>query len=154
MALSRKDYEEIIQSAKAVKQIEKEIAEMVAKGVDKNDENLKLKKKQLEVDKARLNALRKGNEELESEYKAADKLFKLSSNAQRSILAGLDDQKKAKDLYYKRIQKIVEFEKKGHIAVSEGMKAIKGIEDDILSIRNKSSLVSYDAAKALEEIEE
>ena len=127
---------------------------MVAKGVDKNDENFKLKKKQLEVDKARLNTLRSGNEELESEYKAADKLFKLSRNNQREILAGLDDQKKAKDLYYTRIQKIVEFEKKGQIAVSEGMKAIQGIENDILSIRNKSSLVSYDAAKALEEIEE
>ena len=88
MALSRKDYEDIIQSAKAVKQIEKEIAEMVAKGVDKSDENFKLKKKQLEVDKARLSTLRSGNEELESEYKAADKLFKLSSNAQREILSG------------------------------------------------------------------
>ena len=154
MALSRKDYEEIIQSAKAVKQIEKEIAEMVAKGVDKNDENFKLKKKQLEVDKARLNTLRSGNEELEAEYKAADKLFKLSMNNQRDILGLFGEQKKAKDLYYTRIQKIAEFEKKGQIVVSEGMKAIQGIENDILSIRNKSSLVSYDAAKALEEIEE
>ena len=154
MALSRKDYEDIIQSAKAVKQIEKEIAEMVAKGVNKNDENFKLKKKQLEVDKARLNTLRSGNEELESEYKAADKLFKLSMNNQRDILGLFGEQKKAKDLYYTRIQKIAEFEKKGQIVVSEGMKAIQGIENDILSIRNKSSLVSYDAAKALEEIEE
>ena len=154
MALSRKDYEDIIQSAKAVKQIEKEIAEMVAKGVNKNDENFKLKKKQLEVDKARLNTLRSGNEELEAEYKAADKLFKLSMNNQRDILGLFGEQKKAKDLYYTRIQKIAEFEKKGQIVVSEGMKAIQGIENDILSIRNKSSLVSYDAAKALEEIEE
>ena len=130
--LRPEDYQEIVKTTKEIKAIEKEINDLIAKGVDAKDAEL-VKLKALKTEREAYNkALKAGNEELESEYKSAEKTYKQAVRAQQERIQN-------QDLFIKRVYRINKAREDGEVRVQDAQTAIFNIEKDILGIKLKIS---------------
>ena len=143
--LRPEDYQEIVKTTKEIKAIEKEINDLIAKGVDAKDAEL-VKLKALKTEREAYNkALKAGNEELELEYKSAEKTYKQAVRAQQERIQN-------QDLFIKRVYRINKAREDGEVRVQDAQTAIFNIEKDILGIKTKNQLINYAAEAALESI--
>ena len=143
MALSVKDYKEIISLTKQIKEEEKELARLKRDGKE-------IDKAKLENLKAQLEVRRKNNEEAESEYKSTEKAYKSASNLSKKIVGNSDDLLKRKKL-------ISQYDKGSsdiQLQAADALRKSADFEDTILKTKTKSNMLNFNSKEMIEEINE